>query len=243
MKKIGFAVLVLQLALMAPGALGQRVPDLATPDHYQLTITPDFATENFAGDETIQIRLLKPSSSITLNAAEIKFAEVTITSRSKTQTAQVSSDEKNEMSTFTVPEPLAAGPAEIHIRYTGILNGQLRGLYLSKANNRKYAITQLENTDARRMYPSFDEPSYKATFDLTTIIDKGDTAISNGKIVSDTPGPGDGKHTLKFSTTPKMSSYLVALAIGDWECLEGSADDIPIRVCGVPGKKHWVGTR
>ena len=241
MRRIGFVVLLLQLLLIAPATFGQRIPDLAMPDHYQLTITPDFANETFAGDETIQIRLLKPSSSITLNAAEIKFAGVTIASGAKTQTAQVSSDEKNETATFTVAQPLAAGPAEIHIRYSGILNGQLRGLYLSKANNRKYAITQLENTDARRMYPSFDEPSYKATFDITTIIDKGDTAISNGKILSDTPGPGDGKHTLKFSTTPKMSSYLVALAIGDWECLEGSADDIPIRVCGVPGKKQYAG--
>ena len=181
MKKIGFTVLVLQLALMAPGAIGQRIPDLVTPDHYQLTITPDFANENFAGDETIQIRLLKSSSSITLNAAEIKFAEVTIVSGGKTQTAKVTPDENNQMATLALPEPLAAGPAEIHIRYTGILNGQLRGLYLSKANNRKYAVSQLENTDARRMYPSFDEPSYKATFDITAIIDKGDTAISNTK--------------------------------------------------------------
>ena len=240
MKKMGFTVLVL-FALLAPATFGQRIPDLAIPDHYQLTISPDFANENFAGDETIQIRLLKPCASITLNAAEIKFAEVTIASGGESQTAQVTSDEKNEMATFTVPQALAAGPAEIHIRYTGILNGQLRGFYLSKANNRKYAITQLENTDARRMYPSFDEPSYKATFDVTTIVDKGDTAISNGKIVSDTPGPGEGKHTLKFSTTPKMSSYLVALAVGDWECLNGSADDIPIRVCGVPGKKQYSG--
>ena len=240
MKKIGFALIVLNLVSFASPASCQRIPNLATPEHYQLTITPDFANENFAGDETIQIRILKPSASITLNALEIKFADVTIASGGKSQTAQVTSDEKNEMVTFTVPEPLAAGPAEIHVRYTGILNGQLRGLYLSKANNRKYAITQLENTDARRMYPSFDEPSYKATFDITAIIDKGDTAISNGKIVSDTPGPGDGKHTLKFSTTAKMSSYLVALAVGDWECLEGSADDIPIRVCGVPGKKQYA---
>lgn len=240
MKKMGFLVLV-SFALLAPATFGQRIPDLAIPDHYQLTISPDFANENFAGDETIQIRLLKPCVSITLNAAEIQFAEVTMASGGKSQTAQVTSDEKNEMATFTVPQPLAAGPAEIRIRYTGILNGQLRGLYLSKANNRKYAITQLENTDARRMYPSFDEPSYKATFDVTTIVDKGDTAISNGKIVSDTPGPGQGKHTLKFSTTPKMSSYLVALAVGDWECLDGSADDIPIRVCGVPGKKQYSG--
>jgi aminopeptidase N len=233
--------LAVQFVLVAPAMFAQRIPAIATPQHYQLSITPDLANENFAGDETIQIDLLKPSASITLNAAEIKFTEVSISTGSKTQTAQVAPDEKNEMVTFTVAEPLAAGPAEIHIRYTGILNGQLRGLYLSKANNRKYAITQLENTDARRMYPSFDEPSYKATFDITAIIDEGDTAISNGKIISDTPGPGDGKHTLKFSTTPKMSSYLVALAVGDWECLEGSADDIPIRVCGVPGKKQYAG--
>src|ERR1700684_4292129 len=233
--------LAVQFVLVAPAMFAQRIPAIATPQHYQLSISPDFANENFAGDETIQIDLLKPSASITLNAAEIKFTEVMISTGGKTQPAQVTPDEKNEMVTFTVSEPLPAGPAEIHIRYTGILNGQLRGLYLSKANNRKYAITQLENTDARRMYPSFDEPSYKATFDITAIIDKGDTAISNGKIISDTPGPGDGKHTLKFSTTPKMSSYLVALAVGDWECLEGSADDIPIRVCGVPGKKQYAG--
>src|SRR4029077_5242969 len=91
--------------------------------------------------------------------------------------------------------PPPPAPASIHIRYTGILNGQLRGLYLSKANNRKYAVSQLENTHARRMYPSFDEPSYKATFDITAIIDTRDTALSNGKIISDTPGPGEGKHT------------------------------------------------
>ncbi|MGB0034695.1 MAG: M1 family metallopeptidase [Candidatus Acidiferrales bacterium] len=225
---------------VAPIAAAQRLPELATPEHYQLTIATDFEKEKFSGDETIQIRVLKPTSSITLNAAEITFAEVTIASGGQTQTAKVTPDEKNEMASFAVEKPLPAGPATIHIRYTGILNGQLRGLYLSKANGRKYAISQLENTDARRMYPSFDEPAYKATFDITAIVDKGDTAIANGKIVSDTPGPGETKHTLKFSTTPKMSSYLVALVVGDWQCSEGSADDIPIRVCGVPDKKPYA---
>src|SRR6202040_2706320 len=237
-KSLSFVVFILALALAA-GA--QRLPELATPENYQLTIDVNLDEENFTGDETIAIRVLKPTSTIVLNAAEITFGEATITAGGKTQTAKVTPDEDKQMATLALEQPLAAGAATLHIRYTGILNGQLRGLYLSKANNRKYAITQLENTDARRMYPSFDEPSYKATFDITAIIDKGDTAISNGKIVSDTPGPGDGKHTLEFSTTAKMSSYLVALAVGDWECLEGSADDIPIRVCGVPGKKQYAG--
>ena len=78
----------------------------------------------------------------------------------------------------------------------------------------------------------------KAVFRVTLIIDKGDTAISNGHIVSDTPGPGEGKHTLKFSPSPKMSSYLVAMMVGDFQCLEGGVDGIPIRVCAVPEKKQ-----
>jgi len=223
-----------------PVARAQRLPDLATPDYYQLTIDLNLDKENFTGDETIAIRVLKPTSTIVLNAAEITLAEATITAGGKTQTAKVTPDEEKQMATLAFEQPLTAGSATLHIRYTGILNGQLRGLYLSKANNRKYAVSQLENTDARRMYPSFDEPMYKATFELTAIIDKGDTALSNTKIVSDTPGPGDGKHTVKFATTPKMSSYLVALAVGDWQCVEDTADGIPIRVCGIPDKKPYA---
>jgi len=79
--------LAVQFVLVAPAMFAQRIPAIATPQHYQLTITPDLANENFAGDETIQIDLLKPSASITLNAAEIKFAEVTIALGGKTQTA------------------------------------------------------------------------------------------------------------------------------------------------------------
>jgi aminopeptidase N/puromycin-sensitive aminopeptidase len=110
-------------------------------------------------------------------------------------------------------------------------------LYLSKANGRDYAVSQLESTDARRMFPCFDEPALKATFAVATTIDAGDTAISNGRVISDTPGPGSGRHTLTFSTSPKMASYLVALAVGDFQCIEGAADNVPIRVCAIPSKK------
>ena len=236
-KTLSFVAFILALV---PVARAQRLPELATPENYKLTIDVNLDKENFTGDETIAIHVLKPTSTIVLNAAEITFAETTISAGGKMQTAKVTPDEDKQMATLAFEQPLAAGSATLHIRYTGILNGQLRGLYLSKAGNRKYAVTQLENTDARRMYPSFDEPIYKATFDLTAIIDKGDTALSNTKIVSDTPGPGDGKHTVKFATTPKMSSYLVALAVGDWQCAEDTADGIPVRVCGIPDKKPYA---
>jgi aminopeptidase N len=79
---------------------------------------------------------------------------------------------------------------------------------------------------------------YKATFDITLVTEQGLAAISNGKIVSDTPGPGPGQHSVRFATTPKMSSYLVALAVGDFESIEGEADGIPIRVWTTAGKKE-----
>ncbi len=81
----------------------------------------------------------------------------------------------------------------------------------------------MEATDARRAFPSFDEPAYKATFDISLMIDAADTAISNGRQVSDTPGPEPGKHTVTFAPTPKMSTYLVALLVGDFVCRSGSA--------------------
>ena len=80
-----------------------------------------------------------------------------------------------ETATLTVPRRSREGPATIRITYTGILNDKLRGFYLSTANGRKYAVSQLEATDARRAFPSFDEPAYKATFDITLMIDAADT--------------------------------------------------------------------
>src|SRR5580704_13760324 len=219
----------------------QRLPELAVPDNYKLTFAPDFTKNNFTGDETIQVRVLKPTSEIMLNAVEIDFDAVTITSAGATQKAQVTLDKNKdrEMATLTVGNAIQPGPATIHIRYTGILNNELRGFYLGKDNDgRKYAATQLEATDARRAFPSFDEPAYKATFDVVVTADQGMTVISNTKVVSDTPGHGDGKHTVRFATTPKMSCYLVAMVVGNFEYIEGSADGIPIRVYASPGKKE-----
>jgi aminopeptidase N/puromycin-sensitive aminopeptidase len=232
-----FLLVVAAGLLACSTAVAQRLPGGATPDHYSLTVNINFPNNNYDGDETIDLKLTKPSDTITLNAVEIDFHEVSVTAAGKTQTAKVSTDEKNETATFTVPNQLPAGPATVHIKYTGHLNDKLRGFYLSTYNGRKYEVSQMEATDARVAFPCFDEPAYKATFDISAIVDKRDTAISNGEIVSDTPGPGD-KHTIKFSTSPKMSSYLVALTVGDWKCVSDHTDGVKVSVCTVPGKEN-----
>jgi aminopeptidase N len=224
--------------LIAVPASAQRLPGNVVPEHYTLWFAPDLGKETFRGRESIDVVLTEPSTTVTLHAAEIDFSEVTITSGGKTQTAQVTLDASRETATFTVPQPIAEGKATIQITYTGILNDKLRGFYISKANGRKYAVSQMEATDARRAFPSFDEPAFKATFDISMMIDSGDTAISNGKVLSDTPGPEAGKHTLKFGRTPKMSTYLAAMLVGDFVCREGASDGIPIRICSTPDKRE-----
>jgi aminopeptidase N/puromycin-sensitive aminopeptidase len=243
-----FSALALVLAaatFCATSVEAERLPQNAIPSNYALTLTPDLKAATFTGKETIELTLVQPTNTITLNALEITFQSVTATVGTKTLKATIALDEKKEQATFTFGDNLPSGPVKLNIEYSGILNDKLRGFYLSKTAKRNYAVTQFESTDARRAYPSFDEPAFKATFDITLIVDNGDTAISNSPIASDTPGPIDGKHTIKFERTVKMSSYLVAFLVGDFQCSTGEADGVAIRSCATPDKlaltKYSVG--
>jgi len=233
------AVVALPCALFflsCSSAHAQRLPNTVLPEHYDLAFDVDLAGARFGGIETIRVTLTAPSRRIVLHSLDIQFQDVTITAGSVEQKARVALDASTQTAALSVSRAVPAGDAEIRVRYTGILNDKLRGFYLSKANGRSYAVTQLESTDARRAFPSFDEPAYKATFSVSLTIDQRDTAIANGRLVSDTPGPRPGRHTLTFSETPKMSSYLVAMAVGDFNCLEGGAEGVPIRICATPDK-------
>src|SRR5579863_156278 len=172
------------LLLIAPRpATAPRLPQTVRPEHYSLVLTPDLKAATFAGKETIDVAIAEPSNSIALNAAEIEFQSVSIAAAGSTQAAAVSIDKDKEQATFAFSRPVPAGKATLTIAYTGILNNELRGFYLSKTANRNYAVTQFEPTDARRAFPSFDEPAFKAAYDVTLIVDSGDTAISNSPIV------------------------------------------------------------
>jgi len=235
--RLTFTCCLLALSFfIAANTEAQRLPHTVLPQHYSLTLTPDLKAATFTGTETIDITLAEPASAITINQHDLTFKSVKISADGKEQTAAVALDTDKQQATFTAPDQIPAGKATLTIEYTGILNNALRGFYLSKTAKRNYAVTQFESTDARRAFPSFDEPAFKATFDITLIVDKGDTAISNTPIVSDKPGPAAGKHTLKFHTTPKMSTYLVAFLVGDFKCSSGTQDGVAIRTCATPDK-------
>jgi aminopeptidase N len=213
-----------------------RLPATVTPSHYDLSFAVDLQRARFDASETVQVSIEQPTRTVVLNAADIAFHDVTIGTGASAQRATVSLSDVYQTATLTVPRPLPRGATEIHITYTGTLNDKLRGFYLTTEKGRRYAVTQFEATDARRAFPCFDEPAFKATFDISLTIDRIDSAISNGRVVSDTPTADGSRHVVKFSTSPKMSTYLVAMAVGKWDCIEGATEGIPIRVCGVEGK-------
>ena len=227
------------LVLLASSALfAQRLPNTVTPSHYKLSLDPSIEQRKFSGEETIDVRLKSPTKEIVLNSLDLDISDAEINSGPKSQKAEIVYDKPDETVKLQLPVAIPAGSAQLHLKFSGKLTEGLRGLYLSKSSRRLYAVTQFEGTYARMMFPCFDEPSYKATFDLTVTADKGDTSISNGRIVKDQPLEND-RHQITFSTSPKMSTYLVALAIGDWQCLSRTVEGSPIRVCSVPEKKQY----
>src|SRR6476646_9315379 len=233
------ALIVLLLTIATFGLHAQRLPATVVPSNYKLSLDPDIAGQKFSGEETITVRVQQPLREIVLNSLglEISLAEAAVAD--ETLPAQVAYDEPNELARLTFARPVPEGAIGLHLKFSGKLTAGLRGLYLSKSARRQYAVTQFEGTYARMMFPGFDEPGFKATFDLSVIADKGDTAISNGHIVKDEPLPGSARHKITFSTSPRMSTYLVALAVGDWQCLERTVDGTPIRVCAEPDKKQY----
>jgi aminopeptidase N len=227
------------LSISTVSLQAQRLPTTIIPSHYKLLLDPDIGQQKFTGEETITVQVQQATSEIVLNSLGLDISLAEATAADKTVPARVTYDEPNETARLSLAQPLPAGAASLHLKFSGKLTAGLRGLYLSKSRRRQYAVTQFEGTYARMMFPGFDEPAFKATFDLSVIADKGDTAISNGRIVKDEPLPGSTRHKVTFSTSPRMSTYLVALAIGDWQCLERTVDGTPIRVCAEPDKKQY----
>ena len=237
MKKSLFALLI---SMGAANVFAARLPQAVIPQHYDLEIGVDLANETFQGEETIQVAIRQPVNTVTMHAVDLDIRSASIDSAAGRQVATVTTNAADETITLTVPATMPAGGAAVAIKFNGKLSKQLRGLYLSKTTKRKYAVTQFESTDARRAFPSFDEPAMKARFTISLVVDKGDTAITNTPIVADEPA-GEGKHRLRFATTEKMSTYLVAMLIGDFDCIEGGVDGIPIRVCGPAGNAAKYG--
>lgn len=207
------------------------LPNNVKPTSYDITLEPDFSAFTFNGSETIQIEILSPTRSITLNSIEIGIESCSITLSDGTETAARSTlyNDEEETARFQFSEELPAGEATLAIEFKGELNDKLRGFYRSAytdidGNERYMATTQLEATDARRAFPCWDEPSLKATFELTLVVPSEMTAVSNMPIVSEEE-VSPGVKSVRYAKTPIMSTYLLAFIVGDLSYIEEVGDN------------------
>ena len=222
-----------------------KLPETTYPERYAIRLTPDLTHFTFAGEESVTVTVKEPTQEIVLNACELIVHKVWIVdANGNTNEGSTTFDESAERAVLRFPRVLTPGEWQLHISFEGILNDKLRGFYRSSYKDADgqdtiLASTQFESTDARRAFPCWDEPALKAVFQVTLVIDEGLTAISNAAIVQETPQPGTGKKEVIFADSMKMSTYLVAFIVGEFEASKPTyVDGKPLRVCSIPGKQH-----
>jgi hypothetical protein len=198
-----------------------QLPRTAVPRHYAIQVTPDAAHLRFKGQVAIDLEVVQPTSSLTLNAKQLTFGDVMIRSADGVARRGTSSiDAAKQTATLTFAAPLAPGRYRLDIGYGGVIHQQANGFFAldSKAPDgspRRSLYTQFEAADARGFVPSWDEPDYKAQWDLSATIPASQLAVSNMPAAR-TEQLSGGLKRVTFATTPLMSSYLLFLGAGDF---------------------------
>src|SRR3989454_698855 len=220
-----------------------RLPRDGRRTRYELRLEPALTTLTFAGEQTVTLEVAEPTSEIVLNAVELTIDEATITNaRGDSRRGALLVDEPAERCRLTFPSTVEPGTWRLRLAFRGTLNDKLRGFYRSSYKDpngevRLMAATQFEATDARRAFPCWDEPDFKAVFAVTLVIDPTLTAVSNTAVVGERVE--GGRKIVVFADSMKMSTYLVAFVVGELEAtdpvLVGKA---PVRVWCVPGKRR-----
>jgi puromycin-sensitive aminopeptidase len=224
-----------------------RLPRNVLPRHYSLVLSPDLGQATFDGEAAIELQVTETTSEIVLNATELEISEVRLArDGGKSLSPSVSYLPEEEQASIQLSEPVEAGNWTLHLRFSGKLNDLLHGFYRSKfkgegTDESWIAATQFEATDARRAFPCWDEPDFKATFGITIVADEGLTVLSNAREIS-SESVGGGKRRVRFADTIKMSTYLVAMVIGPFELTSAlDVDGVPLRIASVPGRGALTG--
>ncbi|MBS2031630.1 MAG: M1 family metallopeptidase [Deltaproteobacteria bacterium] len=210
-----------------------RLPASVRPSRYQATLTIDLKDKKFAGHQSVDIELQKPTRELALHAIELNLSQVHFHDKAGKHTGKVTVKPASETVLLSFDDELAAGEGRLEVHWTGAFCAGLRGLYAAGS----VAVTQFEAADARRVFPCFDEPAFKARWALTLNVPQGAVALSNGEQL-DRQSTGTTDKVV-FKETPLLSSYLVAMAVGEVVSTPMQpVREVPTRTWSTPEKKH-----
>jgi len=222
-----------------------RLPSFVVPSHYRISLEPDLEKFTFSGTVEIEVEIGQSTNNIQINSADLEISSAWVQDGvgSKIEASNVEHDEDMERATISFGSDLPAGPYTLNAVFTGILNDQLHGFYRSTFTDddgvsHTIATTQFESTHARRAFPCFDEPAFKASYGVTLVVPEDQFAVSNGPTLSD-ENLGDGRRKIVFEDTMVMSTYLVAFIVGPFEATAPvDVDGVPLRIVHPIGKGH-----
>lgn len=205
-----------------------RLPAGVRPQGYALDLLVRPEEKIFSGKLVITLLIETSLRAITLHALDLCVTETRICGQAGLVTVNTS----EETITITFPDPIPQGKNRLSLVFSGKLNQQMRGFYATEVQGETFAFTQFEATDARRMFPCFDEPALKAHFKLSLSIPAHLTALSNMPIIAENV-VGDLKQ-VAFDETPVMSTYLLAVAVARLEKKEIQVEGTRVAVWTVP---------
>jgi aminopeptidase N len=215
--------------------------DTVIPIHYEIFIESNFEAFSFEGKTKISLLAKNTASEIVLNAMDLTFTSCKLIKNNEISEVEHSLDYNAEELHLKLKSPIS-GNFEIHFEYTGKIKDNLKGLYKTqyKVGDEIHtgAITQFQTEDARRMFPCFDEPNIKATFSLEVNVDEKFSTISNTPILTEIKHK-NGRKSIKFETTPKMSTYLLFLGIAEFESIKSKLGKIDVKVITHPGLSQF----
>src|SRR5450631_2858928 len=216
-----------------------KLPKSVVPIHYAIELTPDLESLKLAGVETVDIEVREPTARLVLNAIETAFGSVTLDDGA--QPAEVALDASAETATLTFAQPIAAGSHRLRVEFTSRINKFGTGLfyvdYPTDKGVKRLLSSKLEPADARRIFPCWDEPAFKATFALTVTVPRAFLAVGNMPVTREAPVAPDLKQ-VAFAPTPKMSSYLFVFATGELERLTAETDGVTVGLVTTAGKRE-----
>jgi len=216
-----------------------KLPKEVVPTDYSVRIISNIDAFTFTGAETVKLNVRSPVHQLVLNAVELEITEASLDGQVLPKSA-LKIDKEKELITLALTSELSLGDHTLALGFSGKINQQGQGLFYMRyqeqgSGAQKIMLgTQFEATDARRFFPCWDEPAFRARFQLTVVVPKNWLAVSNMPV--DSEKEIDGGKEVRFSATPTMSSYLNVFVAGELDLIQSRSGPTQIRVIATKGK-------